>query len=428
MWWLFAWPVLLPWRMLTGVVRLFLRKVSPTTPRWLKPKIATPNAVQVISIVSMLGLAVGTAALILVLAVFNGFEELITGLYARFNPEIKVSPVHGKYFADDTLLIQNIRAVPGVQHVSRTIEEIAFFDYEGIQDFGVIKGVDLAFSRINGIDKMVVEGQYATEMQGQPMAVLGGGMRNRLSVNVDNPLSELVVFMPKRQKTSGLEQPFVQEYLQPVGTFLIQQEIDDKYILSDLAFVQDLLQAPGQLSFVEIGLAPGAHMRTVAREIQQKIGGDFDVKDRRQQDASFIKLLNIEKALSFAVLVLTLVLVIFNIVGCLWMIALEKQHDFGTLKALGADDKALAGVMTRLGFLLSLGGLLYGFTIAGALYAYHKTYGLFVIPQGFVVSSYPALLHAADFIQTAIVVLALGLLATIPAAQLVKRLPALVKS
>jgi lipoprotein-releasing system permease protein len=384
------------------------------------------NAIQLITGISTLGLAVGTASLILVLSVFNGFESLIRGLFAQFNPDIKVLPVKGKYFDEDTLVINKILQIPGVSAVSRTIEEVAFFEYDNAQDFGTIKGVDDQFALINRIDSSVVEGQYnVTDLDdGGAWVVMGGGLRNRLSVRVDDYFKTISVFMPRRERPGPFEQPFKQQILYPAGTFLIQQEFDEKYMLTSLGFVRDLLDAPESLSALEIKIKPAADMRGVSDQIQALVGADYKVLDRYRQDAAFIKLLNIEKWLSFSILLLTIVLVLFNLVGCLWMIVLDKRKDLSILQALGASSKDIFGLVFRISAIVCFLGVSLGFLIATALYIYHKQYGLITIPQGFVVTTYPAQLRLIDFWLVGGAVCLMALPAALPAALRARKISA----
>jgi len=166
--------------------------------RYLFAKKST-NAINVITGISVFGVTLGTAALVLVLSVFNGFQELLSGLFNHFNPDIKVTPIEGKTFASDTFYLETIKAIDGVTHISETLEEVAFFQYKKSEDFGIIKGVDRYFDEVTGVDSMVREGVYSLKEGEKNYAVLGSGMRNKLTVNVDDYLTEISVFMPKRK-------------------------------------------------------------------------------------------------------------------------------------------------------------------------------------------------------------------------------------
>lgn len=394
--------------------------------RYLFAKKST-NAINIITSISVSGIAIGTAALVLVLSVFNGFEDLILGLFSKFNPDVKVTVSVGKTFVPDSTKLARIEALPGVEIVSETLEEVAFFQYRDSEDFGILKGVDDNYHKVTGIDSTIFEGFYRFREGERNLAVVGGGMRNKLQVNIDDPFELLQVFMAKREDAGALEQQFKKRFTYPVGTFKIQQDFDNQYILVSLDFARDLLGSEGEVSALEIKLAPGADQKKVMSAIREALGPGFDVEDRYQQDESFLKLMNIEKWMSFAILSLTLVLVAFNMIGSLWMIVLEKKGDISILKSMGATDQTIRNIFLNEGLLLCLAGLVLGFILAIGLYIVQKTYGIVAIPEGFVVSAYPISMRFWDLLAVTVVVLAIGLLASVPAASRAKRIPALIR-
>ncbi len=379
--------------------------------RYLFAKKST-NAINIISGISVFGLSVGTAALILVLSVFNGFEDLLTGLFSSFNPDIKVVPAEGKIFNPDSAAIEDIRLIDGVMWLSQTLEEVAFFEYKGSQDFGILKGVDDYFEEVTGIDSTLREGVYFLEEGNRSMAVLGVVMRNNLSVNVDDEFTPMSVYMAKR-KTSAFGKPFKEKFLYPAGTFVIQQDFDSRYVLASLDFVRSMLNYPTQLSSIELKLRPGANMAHIRREIDRIMGsGKVLIKDRYQQDEAFLKLMNIEKWMSYAILSLTLILVAFNMIGALWMIVMDKQKDIAILKSMGAEDRTIRNIFLSEGLLLCLLGMAIGIAVALVLYVVQKTFGIVPIPAGFVVEAYPISIRLFDFIVVALTVVGIGLLAS----------------
>ena len=395
--------------------------------RYLFSKKST-NAINIITGISVLGVAIGTAALILVLSVFNGFEDLIIGLFSNFNPDVKVTPAKGKTFVPDSSQLYQIQSLQGVDVISKTLEEVAVFEYKNSQDFGILKGVDTSYYKITGIDKTVKEGLYALERNGRPMAVLGVGMRNKLAVNVDDYLSTLSVFMPKRGRVGPLEKPFKERLIYPAGTFVIQQDFDSQYILSSLGFAQELLGLPASVSALEIQLNSSVAQSASIDSIQAILGPGFIVRNRYQQDEAFLKLMNIEKWMSYAILSLTLLLVAFNMIGSLWMIVLEKKKDIAILKSMGANDRLVRDIFLSEGAFLCLLGMAAGMAAALLLFVIHTNIkgGVISIPQGFLVTAYPISLRFLDFVVIAVTVLAIGVLASIPPALRAKRVPALI--
>jgi lipoprotein-releasing system permease protein len=395
--------------------------------RYLFAKRST-NAINIITGISVLGIAIGTAALILVLSVFNGFEDLLSGLFGYFNPEIKVTPAKGKTWDMDSIALGRIRALPGVLYASESIEEIAFFEYEGSQDFGVLKGVDSVFARVNGIDSTIREGEYKFTEEDRNYAVLGAGMRNKLSINISNPLSVMLIYMPLEKQSAALDKPFKTRIAYPAGTFAIQQEFDNQYILVDLKFARELLgDTTRKVSSLEIRCQKGANVATVKQDIQKIMGEGFVLKDRYEQNEAFFKVMKLEKIMGFAIASLMLILMAFNMVGALWMIVLDKQKDISILKSMGADDRTLRNIFLTEGMMLTLLGMLIGFVAGIGIYYGQKTFGWVTIPQGFLVDSYPIALRVSDFLPVILTVLCIGLLASLAPAFKAARIPSFLR-
>ncbi len=395
--------------------------------RYLFAKRST-NAINIIAGISVFGIAVGTAALILVLSVFNGFEDLLSGLFGYFNPEVKVMPAKGKTFVVDSLTLQKIRTLPGVAVVSETLEEIAFFEYEGSQDFGILKGVDDSFALVNGIDSTVREGEYKLTEEDRNCAVLGAGMRNKLSVNVHSPIAALTVYMPTEQKGGVLDKPFKTRFAYPKGTFSIQQDFDNQYVLTNLAFVRDLLDAPpGTVSALEIRCQPGALPAGVKKAVAGVLGDGFVLKDRYEQNEAFFKVMQLEKWMGYAITCLMLILMAFNMVGALWMIVLDKQKDISILKSMGANDTVVRRIFLAEGLLLTALGMLLGMAFSIGIYGVQKTWGIVTIPQGFLVESYPISMRIWDFVPVTFTVVSIGLLAALAPAARAVRVPAFLR-
>lgn len=390
----------------------------------------TTQAINVISGISVFGLALGSAALILVLSVFNGFEHLIAGMMRNFNPDIKITATKGKTFVSDTALLAKVRACSGVLQVSESLEEIAFFEYEKSQAFGLLKGVDAVFTQVNRLDTAIQEGQFLLADEASDYAVLGAGIRNQLGVYERNfiPLS---VYMPRRETrfVLGQEKPFEKRFLYPKGSFAIQQEFDNQYIITNLAFVRDILEAPDEASAWEIKTAENADPAQVAQNLRVVLGPDFVVKDRYQQDEAFLKLMNVEKWMSYAILSLTVLLVAFNMVGCLWMVVLEKKKDIAILKSMGASNRLIKAIFLNEGLLLCLLGLSVGFILALVLYGLHvyTEGGLVPLPEGFATDRYPLALKALDFVIVSVTVIVIGVLAALPAALRAERVDTIIR-
>ncbi len=383
--------------------------------RYLVAKKST-QVIQLITGISILGLTVGTAALVLVLSVFNGFEDLIMGMYVKFNPDIKITPVSGKFFNADASLVYKISKIPGVEAISETLEEIAFFTYQDKQDFGMVKGVDTLFSAVSNIDSCIKEGVYLPNRSLSFNALIGLGIRNKLGIDLEDPFASLTVYMPKNKENTPFENPFRSRNLQPVGTFMIQQEYDNQYIITTLNVARELMGNANLLSAWEIKVSKNYSVKKVVYEIQSIVKDRFYVKDYYAQEEGFIKLMRLEKWLSFAIVGFMLLLVAFNLIGALWMIVLDKKRDISILKSVGSTDVDIRNLFLYEGLFLTGIGLISGVFLALFIFFLQKTFHLVAIPGSFVVDSYPISLRWEDFITVAITVLFIGLLASIPAA------------
>lgn len=373
------------------------------------------NVINIITGIAVFGVAIGTAALILILSVFNGFEDLISGLFNKFNPDIKVTTALGKTFSPDTLDILKISQIKGVHAVSKTLEELALLEYGNAQTFAHIKGVDSSFANVAAVKDAIVEGTYKNAGRDTTVIFPGAGVAQRLGINID-AVDKMSVYVPKETSGLSLSSPFNVKYLIPQGIFAIQQEFDQEYALVALTTARELLGHPNELSALEIKVDSNYQVSEVQRQIEQITGGSYKVQNRFQQDEAFMKLMNLEKWMSYAIVCLTLLLVAFNMVGALWIIAADKRHDLSILKAMGLTDNNAYRIFIRSGVILSVLGMLLGFAIALILYWLQVHYGLVRIPEGFVVNKYPVALRWRDFIVVGVTVICIGFASSLPSA------------
>jgi lipoprotein-releasing system permease protein len=374
------------------------------------------NAINIITGIATLGISVGTAALILILTVFNGFEDLVNGMMGNFNPDVAITPASGKTFRADSTGIAALKGIKGVKAVGLSLEEVAFFEYAKIQDFGIIKGVSKNYDQIVNIDSTIQEGLFKTEDRDNYYAVVGAGLRNKLAVNVENPLEPLSVFMAKSEETGAAEQQFRQQVAMPIGVFSVQQEFDNQYVISSLEMVQRLLAKKDEVSAYEVKLERKDDRQTID-DIRQLMGSEFVVKDRFQQNAAFLKIMNVEKWMSFAIVSLMLVLIAFNMIGSLWMIVLDKKNDIAVLKSMGMNDRTVRNIFLGTGLWVIGIGMAFGFLLSVILYLYHKQVGLIPVPEGFMMDTYPASMRVIDFFIVGCTVVLIGVIASIPAAR-----------
>lgn len=393
--------------------------------RYLFAKKST-NAINIITGIAVFGLSVGSAALILVLSVFNGFEDLLVGMYSNFDPDIKVSPAEGKTFTVSDSLLKEIYEIEGVEQISQTLEEVAFFEYNDKQSFGTIKGVEDNYGYVINIDSTMREGKFKTKDGPQDLAVIGFSMRNALAVNLDDLFKSISVHMPKRNP-GIFEKQFVSKVLQPGGVFLVQQDFEKKYVLTNLTFVQQLLELRNKVSAFEIKIYPGFVADDIIDQIEEKLGDTYLVQNRYEQEESFFKLMKVEKWLSYAIVGLMMLLIAFNLIGALWMIVLDKKKDIAILKSMGMQDQGILRIFLFQGMLLSLLGMVTGVLLALGIYGLQKTVGIVQIPGNMSLEAYPISIRFFDFLTVALTVVFIGLLASLPPALRARRVPALIR-
>ena len=393
--------------------------------RYLVGKKST-QAIHLITFISMLGLTVGTAALLLILSVFNGFEELISKLVNSYNPDLKVVATTGIYIQADSNQLARIKSIPGISQVSECLESVVLFDYDGSQEAGVVKGVDRHFKEVTRIDSTIVRGEFSTRQGNSFFAVFGSGMFNKLSINPADPITPVTVYAALKSK-GPLSKDYATLQLYPAGVFTVGSEEDMQYVLTDLFAVRNLLQKPGATSSLEIDLKEDADIAAIRTSLQQILGDNVVIKDRNQQDEAFLKIMNIEKWISYLIACLTLGLISFNLIGALWMIVLDKKRDISVLKSMGFTTAMVRNLVMKLGVLIGLLGLFFGLILATILYWLQKQYDLVEVPPGFMIDAYPIAFKWMDFVLVAATVVFLSFLASILPAIRASRISAFVR-
>jgi lipoprotein-releasing system permease protein len=375
------------------------------------------NAINIIAAVSVIGMMVGTMALLLVLSVFNGFEDLVTSLYNSFNPDLKVETRIGKTFEVDSSTIYKLEQLPGVKAVSEVLEENALLRYNDKDMVGRLKGVDDKFIDVSGIDSTIVGGKYMlTDADSLNYAVVGLGIQAMLGVNIDNQFSRLEIYMPRRQgkvSTTSAENAFKQQIIYPIGVYAIQQDFDAKYTIVPLQFMRNLLDYDTpQVSALEIALLPNANMATVQTAVEQLLGKDFKVADRYQQDEFLYKVMRTEKWAVYLILTFILIIAAFNIVGSLSMLVIEKKHDLGILRAMGANSQFIRRVFMLEGILLGGVGGFMGMLLAFVICLAQQHFKLLRLAgDTFLIDAYPVSMRWFDFLMVGITVIIIALLA-----------------
>lgn len=394
--------------------------------RYLFGKKST-NAINIISWISVSGVAIGTAALILILSVFNGFEGLISGLFNAYNPDLMVTPKEGKVIKDDPLIYEELSAITGVDLVSKTLEEIVLFQYDEVQEVGIIKGVDQYFNEVTSIDSTIRQGAFVLQSNETDYGVAGVGIANKLRINIDEGFTPIVAYIPRLQNASPFSNKYNSLVMYPSGTFSVQTEQDNENILTNLEFVQRLREEGEMIGAYEIKLDATANETLVRTEVDQVLDGKFTIKNRFEQDEAFLKLMNIEKWVSYALAGFAFILIAFNLVGSLWMIVLDKKKDISILRSMGFTSANIQWLFMLEGLLICLLGVFIGLSLSFLFYILQINYGIISIPEGFIIDAYPIEMRLSDTIIVLLTVLIIGFLASIPASLRAKSIKSFVR-
>lgn len=369
------------------------------------------NAINIISWVSVLGIAIGTMALVIVLSASNGLQNLIEDLYASFDPDLKITLVEGKTFDEKEIPKAEILALDEVVYYNQSLEEIALIKYEDKQTVANIKGVEPIFYKMTGLDSMLISGNVSAE---ESSLILGWGVSDKLSLFVTNGIpNQTQIIIPKRGTKKGLtpESEFYRKYANTTGVFSVSPDFDTKYALADLNFVQTLLKQKGQLSSVELGLAKNVNWDEVKSKIQTIVGNKYEVKTRYELNEIIFKTNETEKWITTLILTFILIIASFNIIGSLTMLIIDKKKDIWILKTMGANNKLIRKIFFAEGMLINFLGAFIGMFL-GALICWLQMQFSLLKLQGGVVEAYPVALQALDFIYILAIVVFIGLIAS----------------
>ncbi|WP_232825635.1 FtsX-like permease family protein [Algoriphagus litoralis] len=374
------------------------------------------NFITVLSIISMVGVAVGTIALVVVMSVFNGLEDLIRSLFASFDAELKVEPAAGKSFLAPKEWLSQIEKIEGVAILTEVIEDNALFEHDGNQMVAKIKGVSDNFLDQERFSRGYYWGDTSLGTDIRPGAILGRGVGFFLSVNLEEVNSTLKVFYPKAPRSAASIDPsqmYASAQLEPRGFFSIEQQFDDGYVLVPLNFTRDLLNYGEKRTSLEIKIQEGYDIQEVQKALKSHLGPDFIVKNADEQHAGLIRTVKLEKLFVFLTLTFILAIASFNIFFSLSMLAIEKKKDIAVLKAMGAKDRLIRGIFLKQGALIAFSGALIGLVLGYLIVLAQDTFGLVSLGiSSAVVDAYPVRIVLSDFIYISIAVISITLLAS----------------
>ena len=398
--------------------------------RYLFSKKST-HVINVISSISVIGVAVATMALVIVLSVFNGFHDLVASLFTSFDPQLKVVPVEGKTAPSDDPILTQIRLLPEVDVATETVEDQALAIYQGKQAMVKIKGVEDNFSELSHItDILYGDGTYSLHAANLEYGILGIRLAQTMGIGAQWD-GYLKIYAPKKEGQLDLSNPgegFVADSLNSPGVLFSvrQSKYDKNYIVTSIAFARNLFGQQGMLSDLEIRLKEGSDLNAVKAEMQKIAGTKYKVLDRFEQQEDTFKIMSIEKLMAYIFLTFILVVACFNIIGSLSMLIIDKKNDVVTLRNLGANDKQITRVLLFEGRMIAVIGAVIGIGLGLLLCLLQQQYGFVRLGESegsFIVDAYPVSVHYTDVAIIFVTVIAVGWLAVwYPVRALSKRL------
>ena len=376
----------------------------------------------------MLGVAFGTAALVIVLSVFNGLEDLIKSLYSSFDPEIKIESSEGKWFESSDELLEMVSQVPGVAVVSEVIEDNALIKYKDFEMVARIKGVSENFREQQRLDKVIVHGEPHLKKEQINYAILGMGVSHKLSISTKNEFSALQVYSVKnvRASSTNLNNLYTQKSILPGGIFAIEKQYDEQYVFVPLDFAAELFGYENKRTSFEIKTSPDHEMLEVQAALIDKMGDKFLITNKDQQHPSLFKAIKIEKLFSLFTFFFILALASLSIFFTLNMLVIEKQKDISILLALGANSRLIKSIYWFEGAIISLTGAIIGLLLGFLICSIQIKFGIISMGmQTSVVSAYPVKMQFLDFLYTAICVIIITFLASYRPASVAAKIEAI---
>ena len=379
------------------------------------------NVINIISAISAIGMAVGTAALIIILSVYNGFDSLIKTMMSNVEPDLLITPSTGKVFVPEDSTYDWIYDQPCVKNMCCVLEEQVFISYDGKQSLAKAKGVDWIYEEESPLRNHIRDGEFRLHRGDIPEAVIGAGLAYEMGIS-PRFLAGIDIYYPTRTGKISLTNPAASlEFIRvfPSGIFSVSNDVDAELMVVPIEQMRELLEYDNEVSAVELRLVEGSskeELKALQKEIAERLGPAFKVKDRFQQNESLYKMMKYEKAAIFMILIFVVIIIAFNIFGSLTMLIIEKQDDIQTLRSLGAQDSLIRRIFVLEGWLISLVGLAGGLIIGVGFSALQQAFGIIKMPGHFVVQAYPIILSWSDILLTIAGVAIIGyIIALIPA-------------
>ena len=385
------------------------------------------NVINIISAISAIGMAIGTAALIIIMSVYNGFDSLIRSMLSNVEPDLMITPATGKVFVPEGETYDWIYDQPSVKNMCGVLQEQVFINYDGQQGLAKAKGVDWIYEDETPLKDHIRDGEFKLHRGDVPLASVGAGLAYSMGIN-PRFVSPIEIYFPSRTRRLSMANPISSiESIKvwPSSIFSVNNEVDAELIILPIEKMRELLEYDDEVSAVEIRLAEGTdgkELKRLQKEISTMLGPGFKVKDRFQQNESLYKMMRYEKAAIYMILIFIIIIIAFNIFGSLSMLIIEKRGDIETLRSLGAQDRLIRRIFVLEGWMISLTGLAAGL-VAGTVFALlQQHFGFIKMPGQFIVQAYPVILSWTDILLTVIGVAAIGyIIALLPVASFYRK-------
>ena len=371
------------------------------------------NVINIISAISAVGMAIGTAALIIILSVYNGFDSLIRSMMSNVEPDLLITPATGKVFIPDHEAFDWAYEQEAVKNMCCVLQEDVFINYDGKQGIAQARGVDWIYEEESPLKDHMLDGTFQLHKGDIPMTCVGAGLAYEMGIN-PRFLSGIEIYFPSRTRKISMSNPLASvEYIKvwPSGLFSVNSEIDNKLMILPIDKMRELLEYDSEVSAIELRVMEGTsdkEFRQLRKELQNRLGGSFKVKDRFEQNESLYKMMKYEKAAIYMILIFIIIIIAFNIFGSLTMLIIEKKTDIRTLRSLGAQEQLIRRIFVLEGWLISLAGLAVGLVIGIGFSLLQQHFGLIKMPGHGIVQAYPVILSWIDILLTSAGVAAIG--------------------
>lgn len=374
------------------------------------------NAINVISTISVCGIAIATMAMVSVLSIFNGFGGIVEGMFSAFDPDLKITVKEGKVFDYDTSEFQKALQLQGIQMISESLEENALFMFDESQVPVLMKGVSEEFRLMADMEKLLLHGSFRLREDVVDYTTLGSGLAMVLGAR-PGFIDPIEIYAPKRNVRVNLANPaaaFTKGYVYIGGVFSLNSpEYDEQMAIVPIQLARDLFGYDNEVTSLDIKLGPNVSPGKVKREIERILGDDFLVEDRYEQQRESYRMMQIEKWVTFLILAFILLIAVFNVVGSLSMLIVEKQDDIKSLQHMGASDQLISRIFLYEGWLITFIGIIAGIVMGLALCLLQQHFGLLRLsdtPGAYIIDAYPVIVEIADIVIVFAVVSLIGLL------------------